>query len=151
MSRLTPAATQSECRRGNLSRRNQMKAGGARGLPCEIRQKQREAFAQGLFHRARRTRPGDDGNQIGAHFALRILKFAIRNSPGSFPVFILGWTIGENGFNAKTPRRKAAKRRRKLAGDNVPGKMPIDDSSRRDDGNGRMIPPSLQDGFRFGR
>jgi hypothetical protein len=51
---------------------------------------------------------GDDGNQMKA-------------DGNSFPGFILGWTIGKNGFNAKTPRRKAAKRHRKLAGDNVPG------------------------------
>jgi hypothetical protein len=63
----------------------------------------------------------------------------------------LGWMSGGNGFNAKTPRRKAAKRHRKLAGDNVPGKMPKNDSSRRDEGNDGTIPPSLQDGFRFGR
>jgi hypothetical protein len=40
---------------------------------------------------------------------------------GSFPAFILGWTIGADEFNAKTQRGKAAKRHRKLAGDNVPG------------------------------
>ncbi len=39
----------------------------------------------------------------------------------SFPEFSWGWTIGANEFNAKTRRRKAAKRHRKLAGDNVPG------------------------------
>jgi predicted DNA-binding antitoxin AbrB/MazE fold protein len=36
-----------------------------------------------LFHRARRTRLGDDGNLMQA-------------DGNSFPVFILGWTIGTN-------------------------------------------------------
>jgi len=33
-----------------------------------------------LFHRARRTKLGEDGNQIGAHSALCNSKFDIRNS-----------------------------------------------------------------------
>jgi hypothetical protein len=35
---------------------------------------------------------GDDGNQIGAHSALSIPRLN-----GSFPEFILGWTIGAFG------------------------------------------------------
>jgi hypothetical protein len=42
----------------------------SQGSPSEIRQRQWVAFAQALFHRARRTMLGDDGNQIGAHSAL---------------------------------------------------------------------------------
>ena len=83
--------------------------------------------------------------------ASRIPKFAIRNSHFSRLVSGVHFGMDDWGNTDLTQRRKAAKRQRKLAGDNVPGKMPIDDSSRRDDGNGRMIPPSLQDGFRFGR
>ena len=49
-----------ECRWGN----------GARGSPCEIWRRQWDALAQALFHRARRTLLGDDGNQMGAHSAL---------------------------------------------------------------------------------
>jgi hypothetical protein len=45
-----------------------------------------------LFHRARRTMLGDDGNQIGAHSAL-----SIPHLNGSFPEFILGWTMGAFG------------------------------------------------------
>ena len=41
---------------------------------------------------ALRTMLGDDGNQIGAHSAL-----PIPHLNGSFPVFILGWTIGAIG------------------------------------------------------
>jgi hypothetical protein len=40
---------------------------------------------------ARRTMLGDDGKQIGAHSAL-----SIPHLNGSFPEFILGWTIGAN-------------------------------------------------------
>jgi hypothetical protein len=65
-----------KCRRGN----------GARGLPCEIRQRQWVALAQALFHRARRTMLGDDGNLMQA-------------DGNSFPVFILGWTIGAIGVS----------------------------------------------------
>ena len=61
---------------------------------------------------------------------------------------ILEWMIG---FNAKTQSRKAAKRQRKLAGDNVPGEREKRIASRSDDGKCAMIPPSLQDGFYFGR
>jgi hypothetical protein len=43
-----------------------------------------EALAQALFHRARRTMLGDDGNLM-------------RADGNSFPVFILGWTIGVIG------------------------------------------------------
>jgi hypothetical protein len=39
-----------------------------------------------------RTMLGDDGNQFGAHSAL-----SIPHLNGSFPVFILGWTIGAIG------------------------------------------------------
>jgi len=42
-----------------------------------------------LFHRARRTRPGDDGNLMPA-------------DGNSFPVFILGWPIG--AFGARQSR-----------------------------------------------
>ena len=41
---------------------------------------------------ARRTKLGDDGNQIGAHSAL-----SIPHLNGSFPEFSLGWTIGAIG------------------------------------------------------
>ena len=78
----------SECRRGNGARgspceirRRQWEALArgiiSQGSPCEIRRKQWEALAQALFHRARRTRLGDDGNQIGAHSALRTLHSAL--------------------------------------------------------------------------
>jgi hypothetical protein len=49
----------------------------SQGLPSEIRQTQWEALAQALFHGARRTMLGDDGNQIGAHSALRTLHSAL--------------------------------------------------------------------------
>jgi hypothetical protein len=71
---------------------------------------------------------------------LRLLTSGFRNS---FLVFILGWTIGGNGFNAKTPRCKAAKRHRKLAGDNVPGERVKWIASRSDDGKrGESTVPS---------
>ena len=48
--------------------------------------------AQGATGRvARRTKLGEDGNQIGAHSALYIPHWN-----GSFPEFILGWTMGPN-------------------------------------------------------
>jgi hypothetical protein len=55
------------------------------------------------------------------------------------------------GFLPKAATRKAAKRHRKLAGDNVPGERENRIASRSDDGKCAMIPPSLQDGFYFGR
>jgi len=42
----------------------------SQGSPSEIRQRQWVALAQALFHRARRTMLGDDGNQMGALSAL---------------------------------------------------------------------------------
>jgi hypothetical protein len=36
--------------------------------------------------------------------------FSIPHLNGTFPEFILGWTIGAKRFNAKTPRRNVAKR-----------------------------------------
>jgi hypothetical protein len=108
---------------------------------------------------------GDDGNQIGAHSLPRRSKSPRRNAVmtgaktgalsiphlnGFFPESILGWTIGANGFNAKTPRRKAAKRHRKLAGDNVLGEREKWIASRSDNGRCAMFPPSFQDGFCFG-
>jgi hypothetical protein len=47
---------------------------------------------------------GDDGNQIGAHSALLAASKQsedgrIPHLNGSFPVFILGWTSGENSLN----------------------------------------------------
>ncbi len=45
------------------------------------------------------------------------------------------WRIfKENPFDPRLRTRKAAKRHRKLAGDNVPGNRPIHNSSQRDDG-----------------
>ena len=55
------------------------------------------------------------------------------------------------GFLPKAATRKAAKRHRKLAGDNVPGERENRIASRSDDGKCAMIQPSLQDGFYFGR
>jgi hypothetical protein len=51
---------------------------------------------------ARRTKLGDDGNQIGAHSALLAASKQgedgrIPHLNGSFPVFSLGWTIGAIG------------------------------------------------------
>jgi hypothetical protein len=49
----------------------------SQGSPSEIRQRQWVALAQALFHRARRTMLGDDGNLMQA-------------DGNSFPVSILG-------------------------------------------------------------
>jgi hypothetical protein len=94
---------------------NSAGATGRAGSPCEIRQRQWEALAQALFHRARPVKyDKDNGNPWRRHYftgqgargwAMTEIKLgrtphsalSIPHLNGSFPVFTLGLTIGAFG------------------------------------------------------